>query len=54
MSWFRRSPHPREEEKRHPQHPVKDDLRKEIKENQQRLAEFKRQVNKETKDGKLH
>ena len=54
MSWFRRSPHQREQQKHHPHHPVKDDLRKEIEENQQQLSEFRRQFDKEKQDGKLH
>ena len=55
MSWFRRTPHLRETEKTRPQHPVNDDLRREVEENRLRLEEHRRQQReKESQDGKFH
>jgi hypothetical protein len=54
VSWFRRTPHLRETEKTRPQHPVNDDLRREIEENRQRLEQHRQQKQQETPDGKLH
>jgi hypothetical protein len=54
MSWFRRTPHPRETEKTRPHHTVNDDLRREIEQNRQRLEQHRNEKPKETQDGKLH
>ena len=54
MSWFRRSPHRREEEKRHPRHAVNDRLREEIEQNRRKLEQHRQQAEKEAEDGKLH
>ena len=54
MSWFRRSPHRTEPERRHPHRPHKDNLVEEIEQNRQRLTQHREQQLKETEDGKLH
>jgi hypothetical protein len=54
MSWFRRTPHLRDAEKTRPQHPVNDDLRREIEENRRQLEQHRQQKHQETQDGKLH
>jgi len=54
MSWFRRSPHRPEQEKRHPHRPQSPDpLAKEIAENRQQLEQYRKE-HKEHQDGKLH
>jgi hypothetical protein len=55
MSWFRRSPHRYETEKKLPRRPEHlDSLKNEIEENRQRLSEHRNQAEKKAKDGKLH
>jgi hypothetical protein len=54
MSWFRRAPHRRETERRHPHRPKKDTLVEEIEHNRERLAQHREQQTKEPRDGKLY
>jgi hypothetical protein len=55
MSWFRRSPHVKEQTRQHPKHATNDDLRREVEENRERLAQHRQeQPKKEIQDGKLH
>ena len=47
-------PHRREEDRQHPHRPVKDELRREIEENQRRLQEHRVDAEKEKTHGQLH
>jgi len=55
MSWFRRAPHAKEQQRLRPHHAVNEDLRREVEENRARLEQHRKQQHeKETEDGKLH
>jgi hypothetical protein len=54
MSWFRRSPHRSETEKKLPHRPnTQDSLKDEIEANRQQLEQYRKE-HKEHQDGKLH
>jgi len=55
MSWFRRTPHRTEQERRVPRRPQSSDtLTHEIEQNRQRLEQHRHQTGKDQQDGKLH
>ena len=53
MSWFRRTPHRREEPRRIPHHasPMADELRQEIEQNRRQLEEHRRQTKRTRQEG---